>query len=184
MTTLAVLSIIALIAVVVPLAIGLWLARRFARRLGSSAAFWRARLIGFRGSFLPPGPRRDVIALRRSLQHELCCTREMLSQAPDGQIFRADARTVLDELTAAGTALDTDLRNIERFADPGQQRAALASVAPQVQQLISTSYSARRTILQTAAEDRDRDLNSLSAYVAQQAEAAAIYQRVRHEPMI
>jgi hypothetical protein len=183
MTTLAELTIAILLAMAIPCTIALLLARRLARRFGNSAALWRGRLSGLRGSFMPPGPQRDAATLRRTLQQELGCTQDMLAQAPDGQIFRADARTVLAELLAAGAELDADLRSIERFADPVQQRAALATVTPQVEQLISTCYSARQTILRTAAEDRDRNLSALSAYVAQQADAAAIYQRARHESL-
>ncbi|HEY7010582.1 MAG TPA: hypothetical protein VH395_16655 [Jatrophihabitantaceae bacterium] len=183
MTTLAEFTIAMLLILAIPCAIGFWLVHRMSRRFGRSAAVWRGRMIGLRGSFLPAGPQRDVATLRRTLQHELGCTQDMLAQAPDGQIFRADARAVLDELVAAGAELDADLRNIERFADPVQQRDALATVTPQVEQVITTCYTARQTILRTAVEDRDRNLSRLSAYVAQQADAATNYRRTRHETL-
>jgi hypothetical protein len=109
------------------------------------------------------------------LRQELASTTAMLSGAPDGLVFRADARAVLHELTEMGVALDNDLRAVEQFADTGQQHTALALVAPQARQLIETSYSARQTILRTSTEDRDRQLTRLRDQVDQQSAAAAVY---------
>jgi hypothetical protein len=177
MTTIAVLAIIAVIVFALG-ALSVW---RVLRRVRRYARVSLARVASVRSQWLPPGPRRDAANLRRSLIYELDCTRGMLTAAPDGQVFRADAVTVLRDLTAAGAALERDLRNIERFADPAQQQAALATVEPQVTKLIETSYSARQTILTTAARDRERQLGAVSAYVAQQAQSADTYQRSRHE---
>ena len=69
------------------------------------------------------------------------------------------------------------LASIQTFPDPAQQLAALAPVAPQVVQLIDTCYSARQTMLRTAALDRDRTLSSLSASLAHQSAALATYER-------
>ena len=105
----------------------------------------------------------------------------MLAAAPQGLIFRADAAAVLRELATTALDLDRELAAIERFRDPGQQRAALATVTPQVRQLIDTTYTARHTILRTAVEDRERQLAALRASVAQQAAALDTYQRNRGE---
>ena len=126
---------------------------------------------------MAPGPRRDAIMLRRRLARELLYTQTMLAAAPDGLIFRADAEAVLRELTEMAAGLDTDLRAIECFADARQQRAGLAVVTPQVQQLIDTSYSARQIIVRTSAEDRSRRLTRVCSHVAQQEEAAALYRQ-------
>ena len=142
--------------------------RRFAVRTQDRIDLLRPRL-------LPPGPRRDAALLRRRLREELACTRAMLAAAPEGLVFRADARELLGELAASAASLDADLAALERFADPVQLRAGLAVVAPQARQWIETSYSARQTLLRTAAEDRDRELGRLADRVAQQAAAAAAY---------
>lgn len=144
-------------------------------RLRRTIRSWQARVRAVRSQFLPPGPRRDARTLRCRLQDEIRCTREMLTGAPGGLVFRADAREVLAELGAAGAAIDAELRAVEGFADSRQQRAALEVLAPQAEQLITTSYTARQTLLRTSVEDRDRQLARLSDYVAQQAAAAELY---------
>lgn len=144
-------------------------------RLRRTIRAWQARVRAVRSQFLPPGPRRDARTLRCRLQDEIQGTREMLGSAPDGLVFRADAREVLAELGAAGAAIDAELRAVEGFADSRQQRAALEVLAPQAEQLIRTSYTARQTLLRTSVEDRDRQLARLSDYVAQQAAAAELY---------
>ncbi|HKC28285.1 MAG TPA: hypothetical protein VKB75_09760 [Jatrophihabitans sp.] len=147
--------------------------RRARRRFGG----WHARYLDTRTRFLTPGPRRDAARLRYRLHAELAATTEMLTTAPQGRIFRADAAAVLQELVTAAGTLDTELAGIERFMDAGQQRDALATIAPQVQQLIDMTYSARQTILRTAAEDRTRQLSELRSSVAAQAAALQAYQR-------
>lgn len=159
----------------VVLALILLAAGFIAFRLRRTIRAWQARVRAVRSQFLPPGPRRDARTLRCRLQDEIQCTREMLSRAPEGLVFRADAREVLAELGAAGAAIDAELRAVEGFADSRQQRAALEVLAPQAEQLIRTSYTARQTLLRTSVEDRDRQLARLSDYVAQQAAAAELY---------
>jgi hypothetical protein len=145
------------------------------RRMRRTVQGWRERVLGTRVQWMPPGPRREVAMLRHRLAQELQYTEAMLSAAPDGVIFRADAGEVLRELVEMAASLGSDLRAIEHFSDPRQQGAALAVVAPQVEQLIETSYSARQTIVRTSAEDRDRRLSRVRDYVAQQEKAAAAY---------
>lgn len=158
-----------LIAVVgIALARGLRRIRRFADEVRWQVTEVRAR-------FQPPGPRRDATNLRRRLQAELRATKDMLESTPDGLIFRADAASVLAELGTAAAAVDRELAAVERFLDNAQQRAALATLRPQAEQLIETTYSARQTILRTAAEDRARRLSALHADVARQAAALDIY---------
>jgi hypothetical protein len=143
------------------------------RRIGG----WRARVLEARSRFLPPGPRRSAARLRCRLHAELRATRDMLESAPQGLIFRADAAVLLKELAATAAAMDTELAAVERFLDPEQQRTALATVTPQVEELIGTTYTARQTILRTAAEDRARQLSALRADVAAQAAALDTYRR-------
>ena len=145
------------------------------RRVRQAALVWQQAFLAARVRWMPPSPRRDVAVLREQLRQELRYTTAMLTAAPAGMIFRADAQAVLHELTEMAQALDTDMRAIEQFADPAQQKAALAVVAPQARQLIETSYSARQTILRTSAEDRDRQLTRLRDQVDQQSAAAAAY---------
>ncbi len=168
-----VLVVSALIAALVLLAVGVVVVRRVGRRIGG----WRSRFIEVRTRFLPPGPRRDAGRLRCRLRAELRATHDMLRTAPQGLVFRADAATILKELATTAAALDVELAAVERFIDPGQQRKALATVTPQVTQLIDMTYSARQTILRTAGEDRARQLASLRTDVATQAAALDTYQR-------
>lgn len=158
---------------------GAILLRRAVRRAGQRMGGWQRRLLEFRSNVLSPGPRRDAARLRCRLDAELRATTAMLQHAPQGLIFRADAAGLLRELNATATDLDAELAAIERFLDPAQQKAALATVAGQVDQLIETTYTARRTILRTAAEDRVRQLTALRDTVAVQASALDNYQRRR-----
>ena len=149
-----------------------WGLRRLVRSVGA-----RRRLFLVRSRLLPPGPRRDTATLRARLDFELSATRSMLESAPQGLVFRADAAGILNELVTAATEIERELGAIERFLDPSQQRAALTTIAPQVNQLIDTTYTARHTILRTSVEDRDRRLSSLHADVAKQADALERYRR-------
>jgi hypothetical protein len=90
-------------------------------------------------------------------------------------IFRADARVVLQELTTTAVAVEAELAAITGFRDVKQQQSALATIRPQAEQLIATTYTARQTILRTAAEDRARRIAGLQADVARQAAALDVY---------
>lgn len=155
------------------------LLRRIVRRAGRRLGSWRPRLLELRSNLLPPGPRRNAARLRWRLDAELRATREMLEHAPQGVVFRADATALLAELVATAAELDSELAAIERFLDPAQQQNALAAVSGQVDQVIQTTYTARHTILRTAAEDRVRHLDALRDNVAAQAAALDHYQRQR-----
>lgn len=152
---------------------------RAVSRASRRIAGGRWRLLELRSNFLPPGPRRNAVLLRRRLDVELRATRDMLQHAPQGLVFRADAVALLNELAGTARQLDAELAAIERFLDPAQQQAALATISGQVEQLIETTYTARQTILRTAAEDRTRQLAALRDSVATQATALDNYQRQR-----
>jgi hypothetical protein len=169
--TVTVVAWAALGLVAVLVVAGAVVAYRIGRRIGG----WRMRFREVRSRFLPPGPRRDAALLRCRMHAELRATRDMLAGAPQGLIFRADAAAVLKDLAVTAAQMDGELAAIERFLDAGQQRAALAAVAPQVKQLIDTTYTARQTILRTAVEDRARQLATLRANVAAQAAALDNY---------
>jgi hypothetical protein len=171
--TLAPLVVIAALAALV--------VRRALRRVKRGVTGWTGRFSAARSHLLPPGPRRDAALLRAELDVELGSTRNILENAPQGVIFRADSTAVLQELLTTALALDADLAAVERFPDPAQQRAALATLAPQVRQLVDMSYTARQTVLRTAAEDRCRRLETLQAGIAQQAAALETYRRTGRE---
>src|SRR5579875_2496346 len=152
--------------------------RRAGRRLGSLGGL-RWRLLELRSNVQPPGPRRDAARLRCRLDAELRATADMLQRAPQGLIFRADATALLGELSTAAAELDAELAAIERFLDSQQQQVALATISGQVDELIETTYTARQTILRTAAEDRIRHLSALREHVAVQATALDNYQQHR-----
>ncbi len=163
-------------AVVVALA-----ARRGLRLVGRKVAAGRARIFELQAKVQPPGPRRDAALLRHRLQAEMRSTKEMLQSAPDGLIFRADATVVLQELSATAAAVDAELAAVAGFLDEKQQRAALAPLRQQAEQLIATTYTARQTILRTAVEDRARRIAGLQADVARQAAALDVYQKTDRE---
>lgn len=165
-----------LFAVVVAVA-----ARRVFRRVRRRIDELLGRGGEVRTRFLPPGPHREAALLRRRLQAELRATRDMLEAAPDGLIFRADAASVLHELVTVAVDIDRELRGVERFLDPAQQRAALKTVRPQAEQLIDTTYRARHTVLSTAAADRDRHLGALHEDVTRQATALDRYRQTNGE---
>ena len=156
-------------------------ARRRLRRLRRRIADVRGRVFELRAKVLPPGPRRDAELLRHRLQSELRATRDMLEGAPDGLIFRADATVVLQEVTTTALAVDRELAAVSRFLDAAEQRSALAALRPQAEQLIATTYTARQTVLRTAAEDRARRIAALSADVARQAAALDLYKQTDRE---
>lgn len=163
--------------VVVLIVLGVFAARRAIRRAVQRIGGWQSRYLEMRGGFLPPGPRRDAIRLRGRLHAELRATRDLLVEAPQGLIFRADAAGVLRELVATAAEVDRELAAIERFLEPAQQRSALAALRPQVTELIETTYTARQTVLRTAAEDRNRRIASLRDTVATQQAALENYRR-------
>ena len=170
--------LLAAIALVITLvAIAVLLVRAALRRAWRRVGGGESRLLQLRGAVLPPGPRRDAVRLRSRLRAELAATRDMLERAPQGLIFRADAAAVLADVTATAAELDGELREIERFLDPAQQRQALTTVSGQVEQLVAATYSARQTILRTAGQDRARQLAALRDEVAAQEAAADNYRR-------
>jgi len=154
------------------------LAWRVVRRVRRFVAQGRRQAAEIRTRLLPPGPRRDAAMLRRRLADEVRSTHQVLTIAPGGRIFLADPVLVLADITTLAAALDEALASVQTFPDPAQQLGALAPIAPQVRLLIDTCYSARQTMLRSAALDRDRTLNSLSASVARQSAALATYEHV------
>jgi hypothetical protein len=173
--------LIALGVIVLVCVAGVLVVRRALRTMGRRFGGWQWRLLELRTRFLPPGPRRDAARLRCRLNAELAATRDMLQAAPQGRIFRADAAAVLAELGSTAVEIDRELAAVERFLDPVQQRAAVATVRPQVEQLIRTTYTARQTVLRTAVEDRQRQLGSLHENVTAQAQALEHYRQSGHE---
>jgi hypothetical protein len=111
------------------------------------------------------------------LDAEVRAARDMLRNAPQGLVFRADAAALVADLDTTSASLTAELAAIEAFRDAAQQRAALAAIAPQAEQLIETTYRARQTLLQTSAEDRSGELSRLRARVDQQAAALEVYRR-------
>lgn len=170
-----------LISTIVVFAVGaalIWLALRLVRR---AVAAGRSRALEVRSHLLPPGPRRDAAALRQQLAAELRSTRQILAAVPNGRIFQADPARVLAEAAGYAAELDHELAMIETFPDRAQQNAALETVRPQVLKLLETIYSARHTMLRTAASDRERGLTSLNQTVAHEAASLRNYEQARRD---
>jgi hypothetical protein len=177
MSTLSAALLILSVVLVGGVALG-WLGLRLVHRV---LARGRRRVLQLRSQFLPPGPRREAAALRHQLAAELDSTRQLLATAPNSRIFQADPARVLAEAGAYGIELDRELALIETFPDQGQQQAALTRIRPQVVQLIETIYSARHTMLRTAAADRERGLSSLSESVAHEAASLRNYEQTKRD---
>jgi uncharacterized protein YjeT (DUF2065 family) len=163
--------------VIVLAGVAVFAARRAIRRAVRRIGGLQSRYLEVRGGFLPPGPRREAVRLRGRLHAELRATRDLLTTAPQGLIFRADAAGVLRELLTTASELDRELAAIERFLDPVQQRSALDALRPQVTEVIATTYTARQTVLRTAVEDRTRRIATLRDTVAAQQAALENYRR-------
>ena len=170
MVELDIVLVIVLVLLLAAFFVGRRMLRWSKRQVAAAAGEVRTRM-------LPPGPRRETVVLRTQLDAELHATREMLRTAPQGLVFRADAASLVADLDATGTSLSRELTAIEAFRDAAQQRAALAAVRPQVEQLVETTYRAQQTLLQTAVEDRANELDRLRARVDQQAAALDLYRR-------
>jgi hypothetical protein len=156
----------------------IWLVLRLVRR---AIAHGKRRALEFRSNLLPPGPRRDAAVLRQQLAAELRSTQQTLAGVPNGRIFQADAARVLAEAAGYAAQLDHELGMIETFPDRGQQHAALERIRPQVSTLIEAIYSARHTMLQTAAADRERGLSSLRDTVAHEATSLRNYEQSKRD---
>lgn len=180
MTDVLIAVVVVLVTAVVLAAVaGIVLVRRGVHAARARAVTLQPRVSELRAQLIAPGPRRDAARLRADLAAELQATRAMLTDAPDGLVFRADAQALLRDIDQAAAALEQELRHIQSFRDTSRQRAALDAVRPQVQQLIDTGYSARETVLRTAAADRERQLASLQSDVAHQAAALRRYEQAR-----
>ncbi len=128
---------------------------------------------------MPQGPRRDVALLRQRLEAQLRAARAVLEPA-DGRVFRADGPTVLAEVTASARELDASLAALAELTED-QQREALPVVSAQVEQLITTTDTACRTLLRTRAETRSGQLDALASGVDFEAASLATYERERTE---
>lgn len=130
-------------------------------------------------TLMPAGPRRDVALLRQRLDAQLRAARAVLEPA-DGQVFRADGPGVLAEVTASARELDAALAAIGELTE-AQQRDALPAISAQVEQLITTTDTACRTLLRTRAETRSGQLDALTSGVDFEAASLATYERQRNE---
>lgn len=172
--------LVVLLVVVVALCVGgAVVARRVTRRTRDAVDRVRIRAQLAQTKLMPSGPRRDALLLRQRLDAQVRAARAVLG-APDGQIFRADARTVLAEITTAAGELDTSLAGIAAMTD-AQQREALPVITPQVEQLISTADTACRTLLRTRAKSRSGQLDALSSGIDFEAASLATYERDRND---
>jgi len=142
------------------------------RPLGSRGA---RRFLDFRALADPNPAVRRVATLRHRLADEIDATERMLTQTGDGRVFTADSRALLGELCESAASIDADLRAVAAYRDPTLQDRALALLTEQAEHLITVSYRARQTALETSVHDRWRHIASLTDEVDQQAGALARY---------
>ena len=174
-TLLAVVAVL-LIAVCIAGGVG---ARRVTRRTRDTVDRVRIRAQLAQTRLAPDGPRRDAALLRQRLEAQVRAARAVLG-APDGQVFRADAPTVLAEIVASAVELDTSLAGIDEMTEV-QQRDALPVITPQVEQLITTADTACRTLLRTRAKTRSGQLDTLSSSIDFEAASLQTYERDRND---
>ena len=174
MTTLIVVLVIALLVVA-----GVLAARRLSHNSRDALERVRVQSQIRQTRLMADGPGRDVALLRQRLEAQLRAARAVLEPA-GGQVFRADAPTLLAEFTASARELDASLTTVGELADDAQ-REALPTVAAQVEQLIATTDTACRTLMRTRADTRSKELDALSEDVDFEAASLATYERVRND---
>lgn len=172
-------TLIVVLLIVALCVTGAVVAWRVTRRTRDAVDRVRIRAQIAQTKLMPSGPRRDAALLRQRLDAQVRAARAVLG-APDGQIFRADAPSVLAEITASAGELDTSLAGIEKMTD-AQQREALPVITPQVEQLIATTDTACRTLLRTRAETRSGQLDALSSGIDFEAASLETYERERND---
>lgn len=172
-------TLIVLVLVLAVCAAGGYAAWRVARRTRDAVDRVRVRAQLAQTKLMPGGPRRDAALLRQRLDAQVRAARAVLG-APDGQVFRADARSVLAEITVSARELDNALASIDRMT-PSQQIEALPVITPQVEQLIRTTDVACRTLLRTRAETRAGQLDALAGGVDFEAASLETYERDRND---
>ena len=173
------LLLVLLLIVVVVIALGGVAAWRITRKTRDAVDRVRIRAQLAQTKLMASGPRRDAGLLRQRLDAQMRAARAVLGAA-DGQVFRADAPTVLAEISASARELDSALASIDKMTE-AQQREALPVITPQVEQLIATTDTACRTLLRTRAKTRSGQLDALAGGVGFEAASLATYERDRND---
>jgi hypothetical protein len=155
---------------------GALLGRRACRRLSGFSSVVSGRTSDWARAVADP-TQGQVGRLRRRLETELRGLEAALAERADGRVFTADGQVMLARLHDSAADLDAELRAVAEYLQPERRAAAVAVLRPQVEQLIDATYSARQTILETAAQDRSRRLDSLSADIQREADALARYRK-------
>ncbi len=173
-------TLIVVLLVLVALGVGgAVVAVRVTRKTRDAVDRVRIRAQVAQAKLMPGGPRRDAVLLRQRLDAQVRAARAVLGAA-DGQVFRADAPAVLAQITASARELDSSLASIAKMTD-SQQREAMPVIAPQVEQLITTTDTACRTLLRTRAKTRSGQLDALSGEVDFEAASLETYERERND---
>jgi hypothetical protein len=166
--------LIGFVLVALVLSSGVVLGRRAYRRLSEFGSGMTERTATWARTVGDPSAAQ-VSRLRRRLYGEVRAVEAALAQGGDGRVFVADGQMMLARLQQSAADLDTELRAVADYLEPERRAAAVAVLRPQVEQLIDATYSARQTILETAAQDRTQRLDSLSADIQREADALARY---------
>ena len=171
--------LIVVLIVVALLAAGGLAAVRVTRRTRDAVDRVRVRAQLAQTKLMASGPRRDAGLLRQRLDAQMRAARAVLGTS-DSQIFRADAPTVLAQILASARELDTSLAGIDKLTE-AQQLEALPVITPQVEQLITTTDLACRTLLRTRAKTRAGQLDAISDGVDFEAASLATYEQQRND---
>lgn len=138
-------AVIAVLVLAVALILTGWLAWRRVRRSGRLDQ----GMSQLRAAALPPGPRREIAALRVRLHDHMAQTQRVVATAPDGP-----ARELLGQLRPAAGELDARLRLLE--SEPDQ--AYLAQILPMVREPVERLCTNASTLRQTALDLGQNDL--------------------------
>lgn len=166
--------------VLVLLLVGGFVLWRVWRRAKRSGAVDRA-LLAVRAQALPPGPARELAELRRRLRAGVDGLAQAIARADAEGRPAGDMPALLRRVRRVAESVDGDLRAVERGRDPDWQRAELAALGREVDQLLASVGRARDALAQTAAADREPRLHAIRAEVDDQVAALDAYRRAYRE---
>lgn len=166
-TLLAVLVLVGLVAAFVG-----W---RIYRRVRRSGIVQRGLLVA-RAQALPPGPGRDIAALRLKLRGSVEGTDRILGEVGyDNPISRLTP--LLATLKSTSARVDADLRALEAEPDRVRQSEGLTRYRGEVEKLLVAAAQLRESATSTNAVERGPEVQELAERVNEEVGFLTQYQR-------
>lgn len=150
------------------------------RRVRRSGVIERG-LLEVRAQALPAGVARELAELRLRLRAGVNGLAQSVAQAGAEGRPADDMMLLLGKLQRMAESMDADLRAVERSRNPDWQRAELAALGQEVQQVLTAAGRAREALARTAADDREVQLRQVAAKVDDQVEALDAYRQAYRE---